>query len=107
VSHKPIKLSWDNSELISGDIVAKIKKLKKTDGRDLWIWGSSKLIQTLLRNNLIDRMHLFIFPVTVGSGKRLFGEGTQPERFKQVEAKVLSSGLIFATYEPTTPLKIR
>lgn len=105
VSHKPIKLTWDNSELITGDIVEEIKKLKKSDGRDLWIWGSSNLIQTLLKHNLVDRMHLWIFPVTVGSGKRLFGEGTQAERFKQIDAKVLYSGLIFATYEPTTPLK--
>lgn len=105
VSHKPIKLSWDNSELITGDVVKEIKKLKKSDGRDLWIWGSSNLIQTLLKHNLVDRMHLFIFPVTVGSGKKLFGDGTLPEGFKLVDGTILSTGVIFATYEPSDPLK--
>jgi dihydrofolate reductase len=105
VSHKPIKLTWDNSELITGDVVAEIKKLKETDGRDLWVWGSSNLIQTLLKHNLVDRMYLWIFPITIGIGKRLFAEGTQPEHFKMVDGKILSTGLIFATYELSEPLK--
>jgi dihydrofolate reductase len=104
VSHKPYKLSWDNSELITGDVVAEIKKLKKSDGRDLWVWGSGNLIQTLLKHNLVDRMYLWIFPITIGTGKRLFAEGTQPELLKMVDGKILSSGLIFATYEPSNPL---
>jgi dihydrofolate reductase len=102
VSHKPHKLPWDNSELITGDVVAEINKLKKSDGRDLWVWGSGNLIQTLLKHNLIDRMHLWIFPVTIGSGKKLFSEVTNPVNFKLVEGKILSSGIIFATYEPLT-----
>lgn len=106
VAHKPFKLPWDNSELITGDIVAEIKKLKKTEGPDLWVWGSSNLIQTLLKNDLVDRMHLWTFPVTVGSGKKLFGEGTMPEKFKLVDGKITSTGVIFATYEPSEPLKI-
>ncbi len=105
VSHKPFKLSWDNSELITGDVVEEIKKLKNSDGPDLWVWGSSNLIQTLLRNNLIDRMHFWTFPVAIGTGKRFFAEGTRPERLTLIEAKVLSSGLIFATYETSDPLK--
>lgn len=106
VSHKVVPLPWNNSELITGDIVEEIKKLKKTDGRDLLVWGSSNLIQTLLKHNLIDRIHLLIFPVTIGSGKKLFVEGTQPERLKLVEGKITSTGVIFATYEFTTPLKV-
>ncbi len=105
VSHKPIKLTWDKSELITGDVVAEIKKLKKTDGPDLLIYGSSNLIQTLLRNNLIDRMHIWTFPITIGTGKKLFAEGTQPERFKRVDSKILSTGIIFATYEPVGKLQ--
>ncbi|MEN9327412.1 MAG: hypothetical protein RI947_220 [Candidatus Parcubacteria bacterium] len=104
VSHKPIKLPWSNSVLITGNIGEEIKKLKHTDGPDLLIYGSSILIQTLLKNNLIDRMHLWTFPITIGSGKKLFAEGTQPERFKQVDAKITSTGVVFATYEPSTPL---
>jgi dihydrofolate reductase len=105
VSHDPITLSWNNSALITGDVVAEITKLKDSDAPDLWVWGSSNLIQTLLSNNLIDRMHIWTFPVTIGNGKRLFGEGTQPKRFKMVDSKITPSGIIFATYEPSTPLK--
>jgi dihydrofolate reductase len=105
VAHKPFELSWSNSELITGDVVAELKKLKKTDGPDLLIYGSSNLIQTLLKHNLIDRMHIWTFPVTIGTGKKLFAEGTRPERFKPVDAKVTSTGILFATYEPSEPLK--
>jgi dihydrofolate reductase len=105
VAHKPFELSWSNSVLISGDVVAEIKKLKQTDGPDLLIYGSSNLIQTLLQNNLIDRMHIWTFPITIGSGKKLFAQGTRPERFKQVDAKITKTGVIFATYEPSEPLK--
>ena len=105
VAHKPFKLSWENSVLITGDVVKELKKLKETDGPDLLMYGSSNLIQTLLKHNLIDRMHLWTFPVTLGTGKKLFAEGTQPERFKQIDAKILSTGILFATYEPSEPLK--
>jgi dihydrofolate reductase len=105
VSHKSIALPWDNSELITGDVVGQIKKLKSTSGPDLSVWGSSKLIQTLLQNNLIDRMHIFTYPITIGTGKKLFAEGTQPRRFKAVDSKITSTGVVFATYEPATPLK--
>jgi dihydrofolate reductase len=105
VSHKQLKLSWSNSTLITGDVVAEIKKLKNSDGPDLLIYGSGNLIQTLLKHNLIDRMHIWTFPVTIGTGKKLFAEGTRPERFKPIDSKITSTGLIFATYEPSTPLK--
>jgi dihydrofolate reductase len=105
VSHKAFELSWSNSELITGDVVKGLKKLKDSEGSDLLVYGSGNLIQTLLRHNLVDRMHLWTFPVTIGRGKKLFADGTQPERFRQVDAKILSSGVLFATYEPSDPLK--
>ncbi|HSW88651.1 MAG TPA: dihydrofolate reductase family protein [Candidatus Saccharimonadales bacterium] len=105
VSHKPFELSWDNSELITGNVVEEIRKLKNSDGPDLLIYGSSNLIQTLLKHNLIDRMHIWTFPITIGTGKKLFEQGTQPQHFKQVDAKITSTGVIFATYEFSTPLK--
>ena len=105
VSPKPFKLSWSNSELITGDVVEEIKKLKNSDGPDLLVYGSGNLIQTLLSNNLVDRMHIWTFPVTIGTGKRLFAEGTQPERFKPVDAKITKTGILFATYEPKESLK--
>jgi dihydrofolate reductase len=105
VSHAPFSLSWSNSTFITGDVVAEIKKLKNSDGPDLLIYGSGNLIQTLLKHNLIDRMHIWTFPVTIGTGKKLFAEGTQPKKFKQVDAKIISKGIIFATYEPSDQLK--
>jgi len=105
VSHNPIALPWDNSELITGDVIKELKKLKDSEGSDLWVWGSGNLIQTLLKHNLIDRMHIWIYPLTIGNGKKLFAEGTQPERFKLIDSKTTSSGVIFATYEPAEPLK--
>ena|SRR3989344_2208692 len=104
VSHKSFNPSWHNSICISGDVVSQIKKLKQEKGPDLWIWGSGNLIQTLLENHLIDRMHLWIYPITLGTGKRLFAEGTQAERFQLIESKVSKTGVIMATYEPSGKL---
>ncbi len=100
VSHKTQELSWKNSELITGDVVKAIKKLKDESGPDLWVHGSGKLIQTLLENHLIDRMHIWTFPVTVGNGKRLFAEGTQADGFKLLNSKTSTTGVVIATYEP-------
>lgn len=105
VSDKPAELSWRNSEIITGDVVPQIRRLKEQDGPDLWVHGSGNLIQTLLKEHLIDRIHLWIFPVTVGSGKRLFAEGTQAEGFKLVDSKSSTTGVIIATYEPAGELK--
>ncbi len=106
VSRESFEPSWNNSVCITGDdVVAQIKKLKEEDGPDLWVWGSGDLIQTLLQNHLIDRMHLWIHPITIGKGKKLFTHGTQAENFKLVDSKVGTNGVIFATYEPAGPLK--
>lgn len=106
VSHEPFEPLWNNSFNIAGDVVAQIKKLKEEDGPDLWVWGSGNLIQTLLERHLIDRIHLLIYPITIGKGKKLFAEGTQAENFKLVDSQTSTTGVIFATYEPTGPLKV-
>ena len=105
VSHTPMSLPWQNSTLIMDDVVKQIRKLKEEDGPDLWVHGSGTLIQTLLKQHLVDRMHLWIFPVTVGSGKRLFAERTQVNGFKLVDSKISTTGVIIATYESTGTLK--
>jgi dihydrofolate reductase len=105
VSDSSFNPLWHNTVCITGDVVAQIRRLKEEDGLDLWVHGSGNLIQTLLKHHLIDRMHLWIFPVTVGSGKRLFAEGTQAEGFKLIESKSSSTGVIIATYESTGALK--
>jgi len=92
-------LSWEKSVLITGDVAAEIKKLKESDGPMLQVHGSSNLIQTLLKNDLVDELWLKTFPVTLGKGKRLFGEGTIPAAFKLLDSKVTPSGVIIASYK--------
>lgn len=105
VSHQKPKLSWINSELIDGDVVANIKDLKTRDGPMLQVHGSSDMIQTLLKNDLVDELWLKIFPVTLGSGKRLFAEGTIPAAFKLMESKASPSGVIVANYQRSGEVK--
>lgn len=100
VSSKPIDLSWASSTLITGDVVAELRQLKTTEGPDLLVFGSGKLIQTLLKEGLVDKLYTWVYPVTLGSGKRLFAEGTQPVQWKLVNSIISTTGVIIATYEP-------
>jgi dihydrofolate reductase len=106
VSHTPKELSWNNSTLISGDVVAELKKLKALDAPDLHVWGSGNLIQTLLAHDLIDTMHIWTHPLIIGSGKRLFEAGVKPQGFKMTHSKILSTGVVVATYEPAGMFKM-
>ena len=99
VSDKPLKLTWEKAVLIDGDVVAKIKALKQEDGPMLQVWGSGKLVQTLLKNDLVDELRLRTFPVTIGTGKRLFAEGTIPANYELIETGALSNGIIIANYK--------
>jgi dihydrofolate reductase len=105
VSHERLEPSWENSVCITGDVVAQLKALKEEDGPDLWVWGSGNLIQTLLQHDLIDRMHLWTYPLTIGSGKRLFLEGTHPQKFQLADSSISSTGVVMATYEPVDGFK--
>ena len=105
VSHSPAKLAWQNSVLVTGNVAEEIKKLKAMDAPDLWVHGSGNLIQTLLKNDLVDRMHIWTFPVTVGNGKRLFAEPTRPIGLKLIDTKSATTGVIVATYEPAGTLQ--
>lgn len=93
------KPSWENSVIIKDNIVEELKKIKKAEGPDLQVYGSANLVQTLLKNDLVDELWLKIFPVTLGKGKRLFGEGTVPTAFKLTDSKVSPSGVIIANYK--------
>jgi dihydrofolate reductase len=106
VAHTPQKLQWKNSTLITGDVVAEIKRVKAGDGPPLQVHGSSNLIQTLLKHDLVDELWLKIFPVTLGTGKRLFGEGTFPAAFRLMESKASPSGVIVATYARAGEVKL-
>ncbi len=105
VTHNAFDASWHNSACVTGDVVAQLKKLKEESGPDLWVHGSGNLIQTLLKHDLIDTMHLWVYPLTLGSGKRLFAEGTEPHNFKLVDSNIGTNGVIFATYEPVSAIK--
>jgi dihydrofolate reductase len=85
--------------LLAGDVAEEVKKLKYEDGPDLHVWGSGNFVQTLLKYDLIDELWLKIFPVTLGTGKRLFSEGTIPAAFKLTDSKVSPKGVIIANYE--------
>jgi len=98
VATTPVDLSWKNSILINKDAVNELKKLKKQDGPDLLMFGSSRLIQTLLSNHLVDVLHTWIFPITLGEGTKLFEEGTQAQQWKLTESAVSTTGAIFASY---------
>ena len=86
--------------LIPGDAADGIAALKQEDGPQLQVHGSANLIQALLRHGLVDRFRLWIFPVVLGSGKRLFAEGTIPAGLKLVDSTVSTTGVVIGTYEP-------
>ncbi|MBU1643004.1 dihydrofolate reductase family protein, partial [bacterium] len=96
---------WDNTVFIKNNVEEEIRKLKQQDGPDLQVYGSSELLQTLFKHDLVDALWLKIFPITLGTGKRLFGEGTIPAAFKLVHTEATPSGIIVASYERAGEVK--
>ena len=90
---------WQPSVFLNGDIPEKIAEIKQQPGPDLHVWGSSDLLQTLMKHDLVDVFWLMIYPITLGGGKRLFADGTIPAAFKVTESKVGSNGVIVVNYE--------
>jgi dihydrofolate reductase len=101
---RPTLSEWSNSVLIEGDAADGLAKLKQEDGPELQVHGSANLIQTLMRHDLVDEYRLWVFPVVVGSGKRLFADGTIPSGLRLVDSKVSSTGVHIGTYEPAGEL---
>ena len=104
-SNSLTKSDWENSVIISGNVVEKIKELKNQDGPDLQVYGSGNLVQTLLKNDLVDELWLKIFPITLGTGKRLFAEGTISVAFELIELKTSPLGIIVASYKRAGEVK--
>lgn len=104
-THSPETLTWQNSQPLGSDIVAALRDLKQKDGPRLLIQGSSALIQTLLANDLIDEFRLLIYPLVLGRGKRLFGNGTLPAAFRLTKSTVSPSGVLIANYERAGEVK--
>jgi dihydrofolate reductase len=95
-------LPWPNSTLLHGEVSAAVSALKHESTKDLTVMGSGQLIQTLMHENLIDEYLLFIHPLVLGTGRRLFADGSQSAPLELIESKTTSTGILIARYEATT-----
>jgi dihydrofolate reductase len=92
-------VDWETARLIEGDVADAVRELTASDGGELQVHGSAGLIQTLLRENLIDELRLIVFPVVLGEGKRLFGEGAVPRTWRLTGSRTTGSGALLLSYE--------
>lgn len=99
-------LEWQNSVLLDDDVPTAIAALKDTDGPELQVHGSANLLQTLIRHDLVDEYRLWIFPVLVGTGKRLFADGVVPASLELVTSSVSTTGVVIGTYRPAGAVTI-
>lgn len=93
------KLDWQNSKLLPGDVAAAVRGLKGKSGPPIHVLGSGNLVQTLLKNDLVDELELWVFPVVIGSGKRLFDEGAIPTAWKLMRSETSGTGVLMQHYE--------
>ncbi|HKX08718.1 MAG TPA: dihydrofolate reductase family protein [Stellaceae bacterium] len=105
VTRSLAQLDWKTSRRIGGDAVAELRRIKASDGPVLHLWGSSNLLQTLIVADLIDEHRLWVFPVVLGKGKRLFENGVPPRGLSLVATGSTPSGVLFNTYRPAGPLR--
>jgi dihydrofolate reductase len=96
---------WENTVFIRENVVEEIRRLKQQDAPDLQVHGSSQLVQTLFEHDFVDELWLKVFPITLGTGKRLFGKGTIPATFKLTHSEATPSGVIVVSYERTGGVK--
>ena len=104
-THRPESLEWGPFEGLGPDMVEDIRRIKSHNGPDLILWGSSTLTSTLLEHGLADEVLLFVYPVLLGKGKRVFAEGTPPRAFELASTKALSSGIVINAYKAAGALK--
>lgn len=93
-------LEWRNSTLLHGDVAKAVAELREQPGKNLVVLGSGELVQTLMENDLVDEYGLMINPIVLGSGKRLFRDGSSNRSLRLVDSKTSSTGVLIATYEP-------
>jgi len=98
------RFDWVNTHRMSGDAADEVRRLKASDGPELHIWGSSELLQTLMAAQLVDEFRVWIYPLVLGKGKRLFEDGVPPRGFTLVESRCTSKGVLLNTYRPAGPL---
>ncbi len=99
VSRTLERVTWNNSSLVQGDAVAGIQRLRQQPGRTVHTWGSTELLQTMLKNDLVDEYRLFIFPVVLGTGKRLFGDGAVPVALRPLASVTSGKGVTYHRFE--------
>ena len=95
------KAEWNNTTVLKGDVVKEVSKLKQKVDGDIAVHGSAQLVQTLLEHDLVDELHLMVFPIVLGTGKRLFGETTDKKRMKLAESKTVGEGIAILILKPT------
>ncbi len=95
------KARWNNSTVLKGDVLHEVSKLKQRVGGNVVVHGSAQLVQTLLANDLVDELRLMVFPVVLGSGKRLFGATSDQKRMQLVESKTVGDGIAILIYKPS------
>jgi dihydrofolate reductase len=100
VSSTLTKPTWNNSTVLKGDVVDQVSKLKQKQDGNIVVHGSAMLVQTLLEHDLVDELRLMVFPVVLGTGKRLFGEGSDRKTLRLTDSKVVGDGVAIFTYEP-------
>jgi dihydrofolate reductase len=98
-------VDWQNSSLISGDVAAEVARLKQQPGDELQVHGSGDLAHTLIEHDLIDEYRLLIFPLHLGSGKKLFTDGAKAAGLRLLSSSTTSTGVVIASYEPAGPVK--
>ena len=91
---------WNNSTVLSGDVVEEVSKLKQEQDGDIVVHGSARLVQTLIEHDLVDELRLMVFPVVLGSGKRLFGDTSNKKRLRLTDSKTVGDGVAILIYEP-------
>lgn len=93
---------WNNSTVLSGDVVEEVRKLKQELDGDIYVHGSRQLAQTLIENDLVDELHLMVFPVVLGTGRRLFGETSDKKSMQLVDSKTVGEGIAILTLQPAS-----
>ena len=96
------KADWNNSTILKGNVLEEVKKLKQRLTGDILVSGSAQLVQALIANDLVDQLNLMVFPVILGSGKRLFGDPKDPKTLKLAESKTVGDGVLILIYRPAT-----
>ena len=99
------RVDWNNTTLLKGDVVEAVRRLKAEDGGEIQVHGSGKLLQTLLRNDLVDELRIWQFPVVIATGKRLFGEGAIPRTFNLIETQANTTGAVLHVYQRAGDLR--